>query len=175
MTEKKEPAKSDAAEGGESPSAAPAGMHTVYSLSEEETLDLGRAFARHLQGGELVLLEGDLGMGKTVFARGVAAGLGVAPEDVSSPSFTLVQEYRGGRVPLFHIDLYRIAAGEDTESIGLEEILSAGAIAVVEWGDRLAGYWQRDALTVRFHDVGEGSRRIELVPPRRVKTPGGDA
>src|SRR5210317_1089599 len=103
---------------------------TVFSLSEDETADLGRTLARGMKGGELVLLEGDLGLGKTVFARGVAAGLGVAPEDVTSPSFTLVQEYRGGRVPLFHIDLYRIQDSADTESIGLEEILSAGAVAV---------------------------------------------
>src|SRR5262245_41810465 len=79
----------------------------VFSLSEEETLEFGRAFGARLEGGQLVILEGDLGLGKTVFARGLAMGLGVAPEDVTSPSFTLVQEYGGGRLPVFHIDLYR--------------------------------------------------------------------
>jgi tRNA threonylcarbamoyladenosine biosynthesis protein TsaE len=166
-SDRREPAPAEARGAGQ--------PHTLYSLSEHETFEIGRAFARHLEGGELVLLIGDLGLGKTVFARGLATGLGVAPEDVTSPSFTLVQEYRGGRLLLFHIDLYRIQESADTESIGLEEILSAGAVAVVEWGDRLAPYWQRDALVVRFHEVGEGSRRIELVPPRRASTPPGDA
>ncbi len=74
---------------------------TVFSLSEEETADLGRSLARGLRGGELVLLVGDLGLGKTVFVRGMATGLGIEPADVSSPSFTLIQQYRGGRVPLY--------------------------------------------------------------------------
>ncbi|MHC5053068.1 MAG: tRNA (adenosine(37)-N6)-threonylcarbamoyltransferase complex ATPase subunit type 1 TsaE, partial [Planctomycetota bacterium] len=81
---------------------------SVYSLSEGETYEMGRTLGRRLTAGELILLEGSLGVGKTVFARGVAAGLGVAPEQVCSPSFTLVHEYSGGRHRLFHIDLYRI-------------------------------------------------------------------
>ncbi len=154
----------------------PDAPRTVFSLSEHETEELGRSCARRLKGGELLLLEGDLGLGKTVFARGVAAGLGVAPEDVTSPSFTLVQEYRGGRVPMFHVDLYRLETTEEIDSIGFEEILSAGGVIVVEWGERLPTRLRRDALVVRFHDVGEGSRRIELLPrPRRDRPRTGDA
>jgi len=139
------------------------GSRSLYSLSEEETYDMGRATAGRLHGGELILLQGDLGLGKTVFARGIAAGLGIQPEDVSSPSFTLVQEYRGGRVPMFHVDLYRVRDENEFETLGLEEILGSGAVIVVEWGEKLPPGYRREATTVRFHDVGEGSRRIELI------------
>jgi len=134
----------------------------IFSLSEEETFNLGRQTASRLRGGELVLLEGDLGMGKTVFARGIAAGLGIPPEDVNSPSYTLVQEYRAGRIPMFHVDLYRLRSDDEIETLGLEDILSTGALVVIEWGDKLPHAYRRDGITVRFHDVGEGSRRIEL-------------
>jgi len=136
--------------------------NTVYSLSEQETMDLGRRMARTLKGGELIVLEGDLGMGKTVFARGVAAGLGVSEDEVRSPSFTLVHEYEGGRCPLFHVDLYRLNGGEDLEGLGLDELTEAGGVVLVEWGEKLPLWYRREALTVRFHDLGEGSRQIEL-------------
>jgi tRNA threonylcarbamoyladenosine biosynthesis protein TsaE len=139
---------------------------TVFSLSEEETVELGRATSRGLRGGELVLLVGDLGLGKTVFARGMALGLGIAPEEVSSPSFTLIQEYGGGRLTLFHVDLYRINTDEELATLGLEEILDSNAVVVVEWGEKLSPHQRRDAIVVRFHDVGEGSRRIEVIPGR---------
>ena len=131
---------------------------------------------RSLRGGELILLEGDLGLGKTVFARGVAAGLGVRPEDVSSPSFTLVQEYKGGRQPLFHVDLYRLDDPDDLGTLGLEEILSGGGVVLVEWGEKLPPYLRRDAIAVRFHDVGEGSRQIEIETSQKpAARPRGDA
>ena len=148
----------------------PADPNTVYSLSEQETVDLGRALARTLKGGELILLEGDLGLGKTVFARGVAIELGIAEDEVRSPSFTLVHEYEGGRCPLFHVDLYRLDGGDDLEGLGLDELTEAGGVVLVEWGDKLPPWYRRDALTVRFHDLGEGSRRIELDRSRRALT-----
>ena len=86
--------------------ALPKNGGSVYSLSEAETYEMGRTLGRRLTAGELILLEGSLGVGKTVFARGVAAGLGVAPEQVCSPSFTLVHEYTGGRHRLFHTYRY---------------------------------------------------------------------
>jgi len=138
------------------------GSRTVFSLSEEETLELGRTVGRGLRGGELILLEGDLGLGKTVFARGVARGLGLAPEDVSSPSFTLIQEYRGGRLVMYHVDLYRLSTDEEIATLGLEEILTNRAVVLVEWGEKIPPRYRRDAIVVRFHDVGEDSRRIEL-------------
>jgi tRNA threonylcarbamoyladenosine biosynthesis protein TsaE len=136
---------------------------TVFSLSEEETAELGRSLARALRGGELVLLVGDLGLGKTVFVRGMAAGLGIEPADVSSPSFTLVQQYRGGRVPLYHVDLYRLSSDEEIATLGLDEILAGEGVVVVEWGERLPPFWRRGAIMAEFHDVGEGCRRIELL------------
>src|SRR6185437_12133986 len=93
---------------------APQGRGTLVDVithitnSESETAAIGRALAGTFSAGDVVLLEGDLGAGKTAFVRGLAEGLGVAPDDVSSPTFTLMQEYRGGRVPLIHVDLYRL-------------------------------------------------------------------
>jgi len=149
----------------------------VFSLSEDETLDLGRGLGRSLKGGELLLLEGDLGYGKTVFARGVAAALGIPPEEVTSPSFTIVHEYQGGRVPVFHLDLYRLSdSDEQVGGFGVEEILAAGGVVIVEWGEKLPPFLRRNAVTIRFHDVGEGSRRIEIVAePKAAGRPRGDA
>ncbi|HKQ60803.1 MAG TPA: tRNA (adenosine(37)-N6)-threonylcarbamoyltransferase complex ATPase subunit type 1 TsaE [Candidatus Polarisedimenticolaceae bacterium] len=154
------------ASGGSGPEGGKS--RTVFSLSEDETFEFGRVFARQLRGGELIVLEGELGLGKTVFARGIAVGLGVPAEDVSSPSFTLVQEYRGGRLPLFHVDLYRLNAQDEIRTLGLEELLSGESIVVVEWGERLPLYMLAKAITVRLHDMGEGSRRIELLPAVKI-------
>ena len=160
------------------PAAATApGPRTVFSLSEEETVDLGRGLGRGLKGGELLLLQGDLGYGKTVFVRGVAMALGVLPEEVSSPSYTLVHEYKGGRLPLFHIDLYRLdTPEEEVGALGIEDILAAGGVVLVEWGEKLPPFLRRSATTVRFHDVGEGSRRIEILAESTTPAkPRGDA
>ncbi len=136
---------------------------SVYSLSEAETHELGRALGQNLTGGDLVLLDGPLGVGKTVFARGVAAGLGIPQEQVCSPSFTLVQEYSGGRERMYHVDLYRIEAVEEVGTLGIEDLIESNSVVVVEWGDRLPLAYRRQAVTVRFHDIGEASRQIELL------------
>jgi tRNA threonylcarbamoyladenosine biosynthesis protein TsaE len=144
-------------------SADPPSGRTIFSLSERETFEIGRLLGSRLNGGELVLLVGQLGSGKTVFARGIASGLGIPARDVSSPSYTLVQEYQGGRVPLFHIDLYRLEDPSEIATLGLEDLLGSGAVVVVEWGERVPAAWAQDPLTVRFHDIGESSRRIDLL------------
>jgi tRNA threonylcarbamoyladenosine biosynthesis protein TsaE len=141
----------------------------VYSLDEEETFALGRTLGTQLQAGEMVLLEGPLGTGKTVFARGIAAGLGISTDQVCSPSYTLIQEYSDGRLPMYHVDLYRIEAADEITTLGFDELLQSGGIVVVEWGERLPASYKREALTVRIHDIGEASRRIELLPSRGVQ------
>jgi tRNA threonylcarbamoyladenosine biosynthesis protein TsaE len=146
----------------------------VFSLSEDETFALGQRIGRGLKGGELLLLEGELGLGKTVLVKGIADGLGIDADEVTSPSYTLVHEYEGGRFPLFHVDLYRLDAIEDIGSLGLEEIMAAGGVIVVEWGDKLPPYLRKGATTIRFRDMGEGSRHIEILPtgpaPARVES-----
>ena len=137
-------------------------MRMVFSLCEDETFALGRRTGRALRPGSLVVLQGELGAGKTVFARGVAVGLGIPESDVSSPTFTLVQEYRGGRLPLFHADLYRLEAEAEIGALGIEDMLQGGGVVLVEWGERLPAHLRRGATTVRFEDLGEDARRIHV-------------
>jgi tRNA threonylcarbamoyladenosine biosynthesis protein TsaE len=110
----------------------------ITTHAESETAAAGRELASTLSAGDVVLLYGDLGAGKTAFVRGLAEGLGVAPSEVSSPTFTLVQEYRGGRVPLVHVDLYRLNDSREIDDLGLDEI-AAGAVLTIEWAEKLAG------------------------------------
>lgn len=131
---------------------------TVVTASEEETSATARGLAAGLDRGAVVVLEGELGAGKTAFVRGLAEGLGVDPEEVSSPTFTLIQEY-AGRIRLFHVDLYRLSEHE-AESLGLEELVPLGVMAV-EWGEK----WGRPAgrpVHVRIEDAGGTQRRITL-------------
>ncbi len=105
--------------------------------SPNDTLCLGKKIGRHLEAGDIVLLFGDLGAGKTTLTQGIARGLGVAKEEyVRSPSFTLVNEYPG-KVPVFHIDLYRIASSQELEDLGLEEVFSSEGVSIVEWAEKL--------------------------------------
>ena len=139
----------------------------LFSLSENETYEIGRTLGRQLRGGELVVLEGPLGIGKTVLARGIAAGLGIDPDQVCSPSYTIVQEYDGERSQMYHMDLYRIEHVDEIGTLGVEELLDSGAVVVVEWGERLPESYRRHALTIRLHELGEAARRIELNQPAR--------
>ena len=133
-------------------------MITLTTHSERETAEAGRELAAALSVGDVVLLYGELGAGKTAFVRGLAEGLGVAPADVTSPTFTLVQEYRGGRVPLFHVDLYRLNDPREIDDLGLDEMGSEGVLAI-EWADRLPRP-PSEAIHARIEHVGEEERRI---------------
>lgn len=113
------------------------GVTTYKTNSEKETYALGRRFAESLKPGDAVSLEGDLGTGKTAFAKGVAAGLGVR-DSVVSPTFTLVNSYEGA-ITLHHFDVYRIDDPDELLEIGWEEYLDPGAVCLVEWGDRIPG------------------------------------
>src|SRR4051794_20383897 len=140
---------------------------TITTHSEEDTRAAGRALAATLTAGAVVLLFGDLGAGKTAFVKGLAEGLGEQRDEVSSPTFTLVQEYRGGRLTLFHVDLYRIDDPREIDDLGLDELAEEGVLAI-EWAEKLPpSRHPRDgrAVTVRIQH-GEGdSRTITLAIP----------
>ena len=131
---------------------------TRVTRSEAETAAVAREFARTLRAGDVVLLSGDLGAGKTAFVRGLAEGLGIDPAEVSSPTFTIVHEYGGGRLRLYHADLYRLDRAA-TEDIGLEEMGVKDGVLAIEWPDRLT-HPLPGARDVRLDIVDEGSRRI---------------
>jgi tRNA threonylcarbamoyladenosine biosynthesis protein TsaE len=139
--------------------------HSLTTHSEEETGAAGRELARTLASGSIVLLSGDLGAGKTAFVRGVAEGLGIDPAEVTSPTFTLVQEYGSGRLPLYHVDLYRLRPAE-VDDLGLDEMTLAGGVTAIEWPDRLPRGFE-DAIAVQL-EIGEGSTRtIKIIGPAK--------
>ena len=131
-----------------------------YSDSPEQTEKLGAALGKLLTPGTVIAYEGDLGAGKTAFTRGLAKGLGSA-DPVTSPTYTIVNEYLGGRLPLFHFDMYRLRSAEDLWDIGWDDYLERGGVCAVEWSENV-----REALEapvfVRIEKTGEESRRITI-------------
>jgi tRNA threonylcarbamoyladenosine biosynthesis protein TsaE len=128
------------------------------TASEDETRALARQLAAGLDAGATLLLSGDLGAGKTAFVRGLAEGLGIDPGEVTSPTFTLVHEYRGGRLPLVHVDLYRLDRA-DLDEIGLDGDLAAQGVLAIEWAERLV----RDvpgAIAIQIQDTDNDRRTI---------------
>ena len=134
------------------------------SRSERQTADIAADLARRLPAGTVVQLFGDLGAGKTAFVRGFVEGAGLDPDEVSSPTFTIVQAYGGGRVQ--HVDLYRLDAAE-TDDLGLEELPEAGALVCIEWADRLPRPVP-GAVSVRIHDRGGDARELVVEMPDRL-------
>lgn len=135
----------------------------LYSLSESETFGYGEALGRTLAGGETVLLNGELGAGKTVFTRGIASALGINPHDVGSPTFILVDRHEG-RLTLYHADLYRLDRTEDVLDLGLDEFAALGGVVVVEWGEKMPAPLREGAIEVRLVDLGDDSRKITVGP-----------
>lgn len=133
---------------------------TFTTASESETREVGAQVAATLAPGAVLLLAGDLGAGKTAFVRGLAAGLGIDAGEVTSPTFTLVHEYRGGRLPLVHVDLYRLDRA-DLDEIGLDPDLAAEGVVAVEWAERLARP-VKGAVRIRIADEGGDRRRISI-------------
>jgi len=134
----------------------------TITRSEADTAAVARQVARGLRPGDAVVLSGDLGAGKTVFVRGLAEGLGIAPGEVSSPTFTLIQEYRGGRLPLFHVDLYRLGDPREIDDLGLDEI-AAGGVLAIEWAEKLPRPIP-GAIEVRIAHGDGDVRRIDVGP-----------
>ena len=135
-------------------------MSDQVTDSESATGTVGEQFARSLKSGDVVLLYGDLGAGKTAFVRGMARGLGANPEDVSSPTFTIVQEYPASSVTLYHVDLYRLEPAE-IEDLGLDELVFGDGIVAIEWADRWPGR-PGAVKEVTIEAIGELQRRVTI-------------
>jgi tRNA threonylcarbamoyladenosine biosynthesis protein TsaE len=137
------------------------------TASEADTAAVAAALATRLRGGEVVLLSGELGAGKTAFVRGLARGLGLDPEEVSSPTFTLLTRYTGGRLALHHADLYRLRGDGDERELGLEELPGPEGVLAVEWAERLADRPWPVVVEVALAHAGEDERDIVLEEPER--------
>ncbi|MCW5966829.1 MAG: tRNA (adenosine(37)-N6)-threonylcarbamoyltransferase complex ATPase subunit type 1 TsaE [Bryobacterales bacterium] len=145
----------------------------LVAASEEEMLDLGRRIGVRMRAGDILLLEGDLGAGKTTLAKGIVEGFGASlAEDVSSPTFPIVHEYRGGPAgahrTVFHLDLYRLETQHEVRGIGLDDLLDAvedgAAVMLVEWAERFPRLWPADAIRVRITMCDE-TRKLSLWRP----------
>ena len=132
----------------------------VLTNSPAETEAVGAALGKILPAGTVLAYRGDLGAGKTAFTRGLARGLGCT-DIVTSPTYTIVNEYLNGRLPLFHFDMYRLASSDDLWDIGWEDYLERGGICAVEWSENVEDALE-DAVTVTIEKLGEESRRITI-------------
>ncbi|MDR0623504.1 MAG: tRNA (adenosine(37)-N6)-threonylcarbamoyltransferase complex ATPase subunit type 1 TsaE [Treponema sp.] len=129
----------------------------IISSSPEETMALGERIARRLDRGSVVALRGGLGVGKTCLTKGIARGLGI-DETITSPTYTIISEYRG-RLPLYHIDAYRLEGDEDFENLGGKELLCGGGVSVIEWSERIPQSLPQNTVFIEMVISG-GSRRI---------------
>ena len=135
-------------------------MAVFISHSEEETLAFAENFAKALKGGDTVLLEGEMGAGKTVLAKGIARGLGVESE-VTSPTYAYINSYEEGRLPLYHFDCYRVPSEDFARALGFGEYFSMGGVCLVEWSENIVGLLPEDAKTVKIRKTASG-REIEF-------------
>jgi len=134
--------------------------------SAQETIALGRTLATLLTPPKIVLLRGDLGAGKTTLVKGIASAFQAASEEeVTSPTFTLVHEYRGPAANLFHIDLYRVDTSRQLETLGLDDLVSANSILRIEWGEKFARFERERDVEIVLERVGEDDRRIRILNP----------
>ncbi len=131
--------------------------------SPEETIALGRQLASLLAPPKLVLLRGDLGAGKTTLVKGIAEGLQAASqEDVTSPTFTLVHEYRGPQATLYHIDLYRVDTQRELETLGLDDLMTENSILLIEWGEKFLRFERERDVEIALERAGENERRVQV-------------
>jgi tRNA threonylcarbamoyladenosine biosynthesis protein TsaE len=136
----------------------------LQTSSTSETIRMGKRLGRLLEPGDVVALVGDLGTGKTQFIKGLAEGVGVGKATyVSSPSFTLINEYQG-RIPLYHIDLFRLESEREVEGLGLEEYVRGNGITAIEWADKVSSLLPDELLLIKILYTGEHSRTIEIMP-----------
>jgi len=133
----------------------------LHSSREEDTLEIARALGAVLVPGDVVALSGDLGAGKTVFAKGVGEALGISADRIVSPSFTIVTEHLG-TVPFLHVDVYRLSGEREAADIGLEEVLNGEGVCLVEWAEKIATLLPKSCIKVKFLFSDEGGRRLIL-------------
>ncbi|MBP5242764.1 MAG: tRNA (adenosine(37)-N6)-threonylcarbamoyltransferase complex ATPase subunit type 1 TsaE [Clostridia bacterium] len=131
------------------------------SFSREQTAEIAKRFAATLKAGDTVLLDGDMGAGKTVFAKGVALGLGVIDE-VTSPTYAYMNEYDGEKLKLYHYDCYRIESVEQAENLGLADYFYQGGVCLVEWSQNIAPLLPENCIRVRIEKTGENTREISV-------------
>ena len=136
-------------------------MEVYISKSREETVKIGKNLGKTLSGGEVIAFRGDLGSGKTCFTSGIAKGLGFEG-DVTSPTFALINEYLGGRLPLFHFDMYRIDSWDDLYSSGFFEYLESGGIVAAEWSENIENALPLNTIYVEFKKLCENKREIRI-------------
>ena len=134
----------------------------IVSHGAEQTRRLGAHLGRLLQAGDVVLLEGEFGSGKTTVTQGIARGLGIDDRYVNSPTFTLINEYRGGKAPLYHVDLYRLEGVEQIETLGLDDYFGGHGVVVIEWPEEAAPWLPDDRLTVRLTYLSDTKRTIRF-------------
>jgi tRNA threonylcarbamoyladenosine biosynthesis protein TsaE len=138
----------------------------IETISSDETIARGREIGTQLSAPLLILLSGDLGAGKTTFTKGLASGFGAASEEeITSPTFTLVHRYSGARVPVYHVDLYRIEGARDLHTLGLEDVFAENAIVIVEWPDRLKMHHEWPVLRVHLEHLADDARKIVVDAP----------
>jgi tRNA threonylcarbamoyladenosine biosynthesis protein TsaE len=136
----------------------------ITTNSAEETIALGRTLAEILAPPKLVLLRGDLGAGKTTMVKGIAAAFeAAAEEDVTSPTFTLVHEYRGPRASLYHIDLYRVDTQRELETLGLDDLRTDDSVLLIEWGEKFLRLRRERDVEISLERVSENERKIKIV------------
>jgi tRNA threonylcarbamoyladenosine biosynthesis protein TsaE len=135
---------------------------THESHSVEQTESIAANFARHLPPSTTLALHGNLGAGKTQFVRGLLIGLGGNPRTVSSPTYVLLNIYHTGRLPLYHLDAYRITTPEDFESVGFTELLDQGGIVAVEWPSKIKDLLPKNTIQIHFETIDETTRRITI-------------
>jgi tRNA threonylcarbamoyladenosine biosynthesis protein TsaE len=145
------------------PARTSVSVREVLTHSAEETIALGRSLASSLTPPKLVLLRGDLGAGKTTLVKGIARAFDAAQEeDVTSPTFTLIHEYRGPRANIYHVDLYRVDTPRQLETLGLDDLIAENSVLLLEWGEKFSRFVEECDMEIKIERIGETDRRIRV-------------
>ena len=138
-------------------------MKEFLTHSAEETTELGRRLATELRPPKLVVLRGELGAGKTTLIKGIAEGFRAASqENVTSPTFTLIHEYRGPGVNVYHVDLYRVDTQRELDTLGLDDLFDEASVVLIEWGDKFARFLREREVEITIERLGENDRKIKI-------------